>query len=81
MTAYSGGMDKRLAKRHKRQVERAREKKQVSEPDVRTHEEIQAAREASHADVSRANQPKLAASGRGFRNPATGTGSAAKTDG
>jgi hypothetical protein len=40
-------MDKRLAKRHKRQVSRQRERKPVSEPDVRTPEQIQAAREAS----------------------------------
>ena len=39
-------MDKRLAKRHKRQVARAKEKAKVSEPDVRTPEEIAAAREA-----------------------------------
>jgi hypothetical protein len=40
-------MDKRLAKRHKRQVLRAREKVKISLPDVRTQEEIEAAREAS----------------------------------
>ena len=42
-------MDKRLAKRHKRQVSRAREKVRVSEPDVRTPEQIAAAREASRS--------------------------------
>ena len=41
-------MDKRLEKRHKRQVMRAREKVKVSEPDLRTPEQIQAAREAGH---------------------------------
>jgi hypothetical protein len=40
-------MDKRLAKRHKRQVSRARQRVQVSEPDLRTPEQIKAAREAS----------------------------------
>jgi len=40
-------MDKRLAKRHKRQVTRERERIRISEPDVRTPEEIKAAREAS----------------------------------
>lgn len=75
-------MDKRLAKRHKRQVARAKEKVKVSEPDVRTHEQIEAAREASRPDLSRGNQPKIAASGRSFQhNLATNTGSAAKTDG
>jgi hypothetical protein len=40
-------MDKRIAKRHKRQVTRARERVRVSEPDVRTTEQVMAAREAS----------------------------------
>jgi len=40
-------MDKRIAKRHKRQVARARERVRLSEPDVRTPEQITAAREAS----------------------------------
>ncbi|HEY3739569.1 MAG TPA: hypothetical protein VGL53_06985 [Bryobacteraceae bacterium] len=40
-------MDKRLAKRHKRQVDRAKANVKISEPDVRTPEEIAAAREAS----------------------------------
>ncbi len=75
-------MDKRLAKRHKRQVARAKEKVNVSEPDVRTPEQIEAAREASRPDLSRANSPKIADTGRSFRNRiATSTGSAAKTDG
>ena len=40
-------MDKRLAKRHKRQVARAKAHAKQSEPDVRTPEQIAAAREAS----------------------------------
>jgi len=36
-------MDKRLAKRHKRQVARAKLHSKTSEPDVRTHEQIEAA--------------------------------------
>ena len=40
-------MDKRLAKRHKRQVSRARERVVSSEPDMRTAEQVRAAREAS----------------------------------
>ena len=51
-------MDKRLAKRHKRQVTRARENVKTSEPDVRTHEQIEAAREASRPDMSRDGKPK-----------------------
>jgi len=40
-------MSKRLEKRHKRQVARAKERAKVSEPDLRTPEQIRAAREAS----------------------------------
>ena len=40
-------MNKRLLKRHKRQVSRAKERVKLSEPDVRTPEQISAAREAS----------------------------------
>ena len=43
-------MDKRLAKRHKRQVARKKENVKLSEPDVRTQEQIEAAREASRGD-------------------------------
>jgi hypothetical protein len=46
-------MDKRLAKRHKRQVSRAKERVKLSEPDVRTPEQIEAARVASRPDYSR----------------------------
>ena len=75
-------MDKRLAKRHKRQVARAKEKVKLSEPDVRTTEQIEAAREASRPDTSRGIGPKINASTQSFRNTrATITGSAAKTDG
>jgi hypothetical protein len=50
-------MDKRLAKRHKRQVSRARQKVKVSEPDVRTPEQIAAARAASRRDPRRDVHP------------------------
>ncbi|MGA3074951.1 MAG: hypothetical protein ABSG56_14775 [Bryobacteraceae bacterium] len=40
-------MDKRLQKRHKRQVSRAKERVRLSEPDLRTPEQLKAAREAS----------------------------------
>jgi len=73
-------MDKRLAKRHKRQVSRERSKVRLSEPDLRTPEQIEAAREASRHDGGRRTEPKVAAAGQGFRNAlATSTGSAAKT--
>lgn len=75
-------MDKRLEKRHKRQVARAKERKSISEPDVRTPEQIEAAREASRPDSSRGLNPKISAASRPFRpNMANATGSAAKTDG
>jgi hypothetical protein len=74
-------MDKRLAKRYKRQVARAKEHVKLSEPDVRTPEQIEAAKEASRPDTSRGNVAKVAATGRSFRNRlATATGSGAKTD-
>ncbi len=74
-------MDKRIEKRHKRQVARAKKKVRLSEPDVRTHEQIEAAREASRANANLGNKPKIAGATGAFRNNfATGTGSAAKTD-
>ena len=44
-------MNKRLEKRHKRQVTRARERVKVSAPDLRTAEELKALREANRALV------------------------------
>ena len=57
-------MDKRLAKRHKRQVARAKEHVKISEPDVRTHEQIEAAREISRPDLSRDGKPNPPGTGR-----------------
>jgi hypothetical protein len=50
-------MNKRLEKRHKRQVSRARERVKLSEPDVRTPEQIAAAREVSRAVGVLRNDP------------------------
>jgi hypothetical protein len=50
-------MDKRLAKRHKRQVSRARKIVKLSEPDVRTPEQIEAARLVSRTDFQRDKNP------------------------
>ena len=73
-------MDKRLAKRHKRQVARAKEKIKTSEPDLRTPEEIKAAREASRATIGGGNEGNVRGAVPSFRNKQpTGTGSAAKT--
>jgi hypothetical protein len=46
-------VNKRLAKRHLRHVARKREQVRLSEPDVRTPEQIKAAREASRAIAGR----------------------------
>jgi len=54
-------MDKRLAKRHKRQVSRAKESVKLSEPDVRTQEQIEAAREASRPDIRSQRQSRFPA--------------------
>jgi hypothetical protein len=50
-------MNKRILKRHKRQVARARERVRLSEPDVRTPEQVKAAREASRPAGGRRNDP------------------------
>src|SRR5437016_2773212 len=50
-------VDKRLAKRYKRQVSRAREKIKLSEPDLRTVDQIEAARLASRPDSQRDKNP------------------------
>jgi hypothetical protein len=66
-------MNKRLERRHKKQVERAREHKKLSEPDVRTPEQIKTARELS--------RPKIDNSAPFARNrPTPVTDNAAKTD-
>ena len=46
-------MNKRLLKRHKRQVSRANERIRLSEPDVRTPEQVRAARQAGRAATDR----------------------------
>ena len=74
-------MNKRLAKRHKRQVARKKEHAKMSEPDLRTPEQIKAAREAGRTNVGRGNDAILghATTSAGNRQ-ARGTGSSAKTD-
>jgi len=75
-------MNKRLAKRHKRQVARAREHVKLSEPDLRTPEQIKAARDASRATRGgTSNDSNVKNSTTAFRSNVQGTGSAAKTDG
>ena len=75
-------MDKRLAKRHKRQVSRAKEHIKLSEPDLRTPEQIKAARDASRATRGGSSaDTNVRNSTPAFRSNVQGTGSAAKTDG
>ena len=50
-------MNKRLEKRHKRKVTRERERVKLSQPDVRTPEQIKAAREASRGLTSSRTDP------------------------
>ena len=74
-------MNQRLAKRHKRQVSRAKERLRFSEPDLRTPEQIKAARDASRPADARnreANVHKPIPSSGGSRAP--GTASPPKTD-
>ena len=51
-------MNKRLEKRHKRQVARAKDRVKLSEPDLRTPEQLALAREASRAVASRGAAPR-----------------------
>jgi hypothetical protein len=50
-------MNKRIMKRHKRQVSRAREQIKLSQPDLRTPEQLAAAREESRSVASRHSLP------------------------
>lgn len=73
-------MNKRLLKRHKREVARAKGQVKASEPDMRTPEQIRAAREASRSAGDRNDGTNVHIFPRGPRSgPARGTGSAAKT--
>ena len=74
-------MDKRLAKLHRRKVDRAKQRVRLSEPDLRTPEQIKAARAASRPAEPQGRRPDIRSSGPPFRTkPAATTGSAAKTD-
>ena len=74
-------MDKKLLKRHKRQVTRAKERVRLSEPDLRTPEQIKAAREASRPTGGRGEGLNVNKSAPFRDRPAAVTGSSAsKTD-
>jgi hypothetical protein len=77
-------MDKRLQKRHKRQVARAKAGAKPSEPDLRTAEQITAAKQAGRLSVDRRHDPlaQQASSAPSLRRqPGTSTGSRTMTDG
>jgi hypothetical protein len=73
-------MDKKLLKRHKRQVARAKERVRLSEPDLRTPEQIKAAREASRPTAGRSEGLNVHNPAPFRDRPAAITGSASKTD-
>jgi len=69
-------MNKRVAKRQKREVSRAKARVRLSEPDVRTPEQIRAAREASQPAGGWRNGPNAHLPTRSGRNQ---SGSAANS--
>ena len=74
-------MNKRLLKRHKRQVSRSKERVRLSEPDLRTPEQLAAARKASRPAGGWSNGLHAHYSARSFRKQAgPATGSPAKAD-
>jgi hypothetical protein len=74
-------MNKRLEKRHKRQVSRAKERVRLSEPDLRTEAQIKADREQSRPAGGRSSGGNAHNPAPSFRNNfGPGIGSAAKTD-
>ena len=52
-------MNKRILKRHKRQVSRARGQIRLSQPDLRTPEQVAEAREVSRSVASRHSLPHV----------------------
>jgi hypothetical protein len=75
-------MNKRLEKRHKRQVSRAKVHVRLSVPDLRTPEEVRLAREASRPTDGRTKgpQPHLRNSMPVRNRAISPSGSAAKAD-
>jgi hypothetical protein len=73
-------VDKRLLKRHKRQVARAKEHVKLSEPDMRTPEQIKAAREAARTATGRGTGSSAHYSSPSVQNRGPSTASTAKGD-
>jgi hypothetical protein len=67
-------MNKRLEKRHKRQVMRARGRLRLSTPDLRTPEQLKALREANRALVGHGSIPLAPYSATRAGNPADSAG-------
>ena len=64
-------MNKRLLKRHQRQVSRAKERVKLSEPDLRTPEQLKAAREVSRSVAGQHDVPRAPYSTPSVRNQAS----------
>jgi len=73
-------MNKRLQKRHQRQVSRAKDHVRLSVPDLRTPEEVRLAREASRPTDGRGPQPYLRSSMPVRNRAISPSDSAAKAD-
>ena len=74
-------MTKQLEKRHRRKVARAKAQVKLSEPDLRTPEQIQEARQASRATWNTGGARRANPAAPAFLNSrAAPAGSAAKTD-
>jgi hypothetical protein len=74
-------MDRRLAKRHKRQVSREKARVNLSQPDLRTPEQIRAAREASRPAGRLRNEPNPVYANRRRDSAAVAANPTAKADG
>jgi len=73
-------MNKRITKRQKREVSRANMRVRLSEPDVRTPEQIRAAREASQPAGGWRNGPNSLVPSPSRRVPGSAANSPAEVD-
>ena len=73
-------MNKRLLKRHKRQVSRAKERVRLSEPDLRTPEQLSAAREESRSVAGRQTDARPFYSTSPVKRPGMAEAGAVKAD-
>jgi len=73
-------MNKRLLKRHKRAVARAKERVKLSEPDLRTSEQLLAAREESRSVAGRQTDVRPFYSTASVKRPGTAEAGPVKAD-